>query len=307
MRSRTMDGGTFRPIHRGKLSQPFLMGYDTSCDRGGILVQAEYRMWDSFKGYPRRTAQADMKASQFERIRDDGILVVDGFISGEIAEQFALAIERLAELELGKGGARPVSGNGYYVRNLIEKDRVFHPLLRSKAIGIARMLLGPRVSMRVDSRIAFAGIGGAGVPWHIHFPGVSEPSPPWFSPPHSLHCLIYLDDVGPDEGALRVIPCSYTKPFLRPEEIDEGSAVSILPRRGDCVFMHGNTWHRTDASSEHSKQRTLMFLGFTAAWVQGDSNAGGQPRSGVVPYVDPSTSWEGDPEELDELLARFRW
>lgn len=129
--------GTFRPIHRGKLSQPFLMGYDTSCDRGGILVQAEYRMWDSFKGYPRRTAQADMKASQFERIRDDGILVVDGFISGEIAEQFALAIERLAELELGKGGARPVSGNGYYVRNLIEKDRVFHPLLRSKAIGIA--------------------------------------------------------------------------------------------------------------------------------------------------------------------------
>jgi hypothetical protein len=226
-------------------------------------------------------------------------------------EQVALARERVDELtdaELAQAGAHPIPGNGYYVRDLIDKDEHFHRYLRFEpTLSIARAVLGPQVWLRTESRTAFEEVEDASVIWHIHMPVIPDPTPPFFSPPHQVHFLIYLDDVGPEEGPLELIPGSHLDPTLtraRVEALD--GAVELSPSAGDCLVLHGNLWHRTRPSSARCARRRLLFLGYGPAWLRGQRRpVPGQP-SHAGPRLSDDLMADAD-AETGELLERFLW
>ena len=83
-------------------------------------------------------------------------------------------------------------------------------------------------------------------PWHQHLRVISNPLPPWFSRPHCIDCLIYLDDLNEDTGAVAVVPGSHdwldkaTPNVYGPVE----GEVELRVEAGGGVLIHGNLWHR---------------------------------------------------------------
>lgn len=270
--------------------------------------QVQFQILDHFRGCPAITIDSPVSTDQLHQLEQSGFIGVRGLIGANECIRLRLKLDELAELELESFGARRVTGNGYYVRDLLLKDRAFLPFLSwDPMIRLARIMLGPKVRVRVDSRIAFADEPGAGVPWHIHFPGLSEPLPPWFSYPQAMHVLTYFGEVGPDEGPLLVVPGSHRQ-TLNPDNIDQEQVVEIRPQAGDSIVMHGNLWHRTLPSKPDAARRYVLFVGYTSAWVVGDSWASGQPVAGSdSPIFDPRAGWAGSKAELQELLGEFRW
>lgn len=240
-------------------------------------------------------------------LADQGFLYLQGLLDSGVCADLVGRLDRLVEHEHQVRGGVSVPGNGYYVRDLIYKDAAFFPFFAwEPMLALARAMLGPKVQARVDSRVATVGEAGVGVPWHVHYPASTDPPPAWFSPPHSLHLLVYLDDIGVAEGALDVLPGSHRTP-RPPRETDIAGAVSLRPAAGDCVAMHGNLWHKTVPTHPDAGPRHVLFVGYTAAWVISDSRAGGQPAPSPSRRVDPASLWSGDRIELEELLGEFKW
>ena len=76
---------------------------------------------------------------------------------------------------------------------------------------MARPRLGANVEGRWSARVSFAvpSAEPQDTPWHQHLRVVPDPVPPWFSRPHAIDCLIYLDDLNDSTGALAVVPGSH--------------------------------------------------------------------------------------------------
>lgn len=270
--------------------------------RSGELPTVRYTTLDNFRGYPVTELTSPVPGPSLDHLATRGYLHLRNVLGTDDCGDLAARLDRLVAHEIGTLGAQLVLGNGYYVRDLVYKDAEFTRFLAwEPMLELARLMLGPRVRSRVDSRVALTDESGVGVPWHIHFPGATHPPPPWFSTPHALHLLVYLDQVGTAEGALEVVPGSHLSP-LRPEDATDEATVQILPRAGDCVAMHGNLLHRTRPTADAPGPRHVLFIGYTAAWVVGDTRAGGQPLREHERPVDPAAHWHGTRAELDDLL-----
>ena len=146
--------------------------------------------------------------------------------------------------------------------------------------------------------------------WHVHMPGALDPLPPWYSEPHSLTCLIYLNDVTPTEGALRLAPGSHRDRSFHPSddsELDETS-IALLPHCGDCVLAHGNLWHRTDPPLASARNRTLLLVMYTPAWLEPTHRISGQAAIAPDEHLRTTARRLGvSPSEFDELTGRFNW
>ena len=155
---------------------------------------------------------------ELDSLDRDGYLVRERVIEGEWLESLRSAIDRMAEAEWPE--IRPYSEDnlperswGAILRHLLDKDATFHELIAwPPALSVARAMMGPLALVRVrgmHARITFAGEEPQDIPWHQHLRVVSEPLPPWFSQPHAIDCLIYLDELSDETGALSVIPGSH--------------------------------------------------------------------------------------------------
>ena len=116
--------------------------------------------------------------------------------------------------------------------------------------------MGPLVCLRgLSARVSFAGAEPQDTPWHQHLRVVPSPLPPWFSRPHAIDCLIYLDDLNDETGALSVVPGSHhwldrEPPPLRYEPL-AGEQTLRLPA-GSMVIIHSNLWHRALHARRHA-------------------------------------------------------
>ena len=277
---------------------------------GGERVEVAYRLAGIDAGRLAAPIEADATGGELAAFLADGYLPRPAQFSEEEVAAFGDAVDRLAELELAEPDVRAIPGNGYYVADLMAKDPVFHVLLRhAELTGIARALLGPQVSVRTDARVAFAETAGVALEWHIHMPVIPDPMPPLFSYPHQVHCLIYLDDITPDEGALQLLPGSHrTATLTRAELAAQPGILEFRPQAGDCMVLHGNLWHRTEPSSAAAGRRRLLIHGYGPAWLKGDRRpAPGQlaPAEGVPTLLDELRA--GRDEEIVELLDGFTW
>lgn len=247
---------------------------------------------------------------QFDSLVEQGYTVLRQLVSSDEAAGLADLLETMASGELAEGASET---NGYYYcRNLVTKHRVFgrwatHPVL----LPIARALLGYQVRAQLDARLVQEGAVDTGIDYHVHMPGALDPLPPWYSRPHNVNCLVYLEDVTDQEGALAVVPRSHewgAPVGSQTSEVLE-SEVLLYSRRGDCVVTHGNLWHRALSAKPHARRRVVFFVAYVPAWLQSHAEVSGQIEPSDSGVSLPVSARDLGISEVDfrDLMGGFRW
>ena len=161
-------------------------------------------------------------------------------------------------------------------------------------------MMGPLVRLRgLTARVSFAGAETHETPWHQHLRVIPSPLPPWFSQPHAIDCLIYLDELNDDAGALSVVPGSHRwldrePPQLQYEPMADEKTLR-LPA-GSMVIIHSNLWHR--ALPTMVGNRRMLILSYTPSWLRESPHGGKPPADGLT-----SELLANDDPEIRELLG----
>jgi ectoine hydroxylase-related dioxygenase (phytanoyl-CoA dioxygenase family) len=234
---------------------------------------------------PERIIEVQASPEQTEAFVKNGYLVFERFFSPAQTHRLRDALDAVAADE-GHSARSGKDWGGIYLRHLMEKHEAFLEMFRLEPfLSLARATLGPQVQvLPMTGRIALPDDDGQATPWHIHQRVVPTPRPPFFSPPHVLDALIYLDDIGDDSGPLCMVPGSHLwedREFPGgPHDDIEGQVLVRVPA-GSVVLIHGNLWHRALPTTPGGDVRRLLILPYTHAWTQLPS-FGERPRNGLM-------------------------
>lgn len=243
---------------------------------------------------PHRHVEAAVTEQGLANFQRDGFLVLPNAIAPDQAQRLIEATERIASDEGMKPGA-----SGMFLRHLMDKDEAFVELLdHPQFLPVARLMLGPMVrALPVTARIAVPGAESQSVDWHIHQRLVPKPMPAFFSLPIVIDTLIYLDDVDEETGPLQVVPGSHliTDHGIADHSADQDGQVTLMPRAGDAIMMHGNVWHRALPTTERGHRRRLIIFPVAPAWVELPS-FGHRPENGLLAAL--ATDADDDFKEL---------
>ena len=233
--------------------------------------------------------EVDVHASteELQTFAEIGYLIREVLFQGEALQKLRDALDRLEEQEWEKRD-RAIAGKkgwGFIPRHLMDKDEVFLELLKFQpTLSIARAMMGPLVRLRgLSARITYPGDGREHqTPWHQHLRVIPNPIPPWFSRPHCIDCLIYLDDLNEDTGAVAVVPGSHDWLDKVPPTVHEPikGEVELRVKAGGGVLIHGNLWHR-GLPTLHTKRR-MLILSYTPTWLRKSPHGGAQPEDGLT-------------------------
>lgn len=225
---------------------------------------------------------------ELQAFAERSYLIREALFQGEALQKLRDALDRLEEREWEKRDSAIASkrGWGFIPRHLMDKDEAFLELLKFQPVlSIVRAMMGPLVRLRgLSARITYPGDERQHqTPWHQHMRVVSNPIPPWFSRPHCIDCLIYLDDLNEDTGAVVVVvPGSHdwldkATPNIY-EPID--GEVELQVEAGGAVLIHGNLWHR--ALPTLRSKRRMLILGYTPTWLRRSPHGGDPPEDGLT-------------------------
>ena len=241
----------------------------------------------------RRDVAVCATSDELEALDRDGFLIREAAIDGDWLESLRGALDRLTEQEWpahrppsdAHTDELPSRSWGIILRHLLDKDAAFHALLAwPPALSVARAMMGPLVRLRgLSARVSFAGAEPQDTPWHQHLRVIPNPLPPWFSRPHAIDCLIYLDDLDNDTGTLSVVPGSHhwldrEPPPLRYQPVP-GEETLRLPA-GSLAIIHSNLWHR--ALSTRTGMRRVLILSYTPCWLRESPHGGPAPDDGLT-------------------------
>lgn len=254
-------------------------------------------------GEPRfRDVEVHATPKELTEFDESGVLVRPEMFKDEHLERLRDAMDRLFASEVDVDGRKTQERSwGVILRYLEDKDPVFLDLIQHPPIvSIARAMMGPSVRLRgLSARFSWPGEEVQSAPYHQHLRVNTLPRPPWFSDPHCLDALIYLDDLNDDTGPVCVVPGSHKwvdrEPPYRHYDPVEQERVLRVPA-GTAVLMHGNIWHRTYPTV--GAKRRMLILSYTPCWLR-RSPHGTPPEH---PLTD--TVLENASEELLELLGR---
>lgn len=224
---------------------------------------------------------------ELQTFAETGYLIRDSLFEGEALQKLRDALDRLEEREWEKRDKAINSkrGWGFIPRHLMDKDDAFLELLKFQPVlSIVRAMMGPLVRLRgLSARITYPGDDRQHqTPWHQHMRVVSNPIPLWFSRPHCIDCLIYLDDLNEDTGVVAVVPGSHDwldKATPNTYQPIEGE-VQLQVKAGDAVLIHGNLWHR--ALPTLRSKRRMLILGYTPTWLRRSPHGGDPPEDGLT-------------------------
>lgn len=253
-----------------------------------------------------RPVEVHARPDEIEELVTNGFLMRRDMFTDETLDRMRAAVDRLEIEERTHPNGEHVPNNGFYLRYLRDKDEVFRDLMFFEPpLSIARAVLGPQVWFDADARIAYEGQAGKHVPWHIHKRVVPDPLPPFFSYPHGIHCLLYLDSIGDDEGALVVLPGSHgdnTIDLPDGDTRDMPGQQLLFPAAGDCLVVHANLWHRTIPTTAACKRRRLVLFGYEPSWTKSAVARGVKPVNPLTAPLRGSTD-----DQLGELLDEWHW
>jgi len=215
---------------------------------------------------------------------DDGYVVKKSIISNEWLTKLNSALDDLIDKSrsLTKSDGTFVLENGHSAENprlrriafLDELNPVFHEFLRGSNLpDIAADILGPDVRFRECLiNIKWAG-GGQEVKWHQDFP---------FYPLTNRavgQFLICLDDVGPEQGPLQVVPGSHRGPIYEHYDSDDNwlgyieyeklidanldSAVDLTGPAGTVTVHHCCVLHAS-RPNHSTKGRPMLLITYAA-------------------------------------------
>ncbi len=241
---------------------------------------------------PRETGQhweIDVLATpeELHAFAENGYLIREKLFEGQALQRLRNALDRLEDQERKKRDNALASkrGWGFIPRHLMDKDETFLELLKFQPVlSIVRAMMGPLVRLRgLSARITYPGDEREHqTPWHQHMRVVPNPIPPWFSRPHCIDCLIYLDDLNEDTGEVAIVPGSHDwldKATPSTYEPINGE-VKLQVKAGDAVFIHGNLWHR--ALPTLRAKRRMLILGYTPTWLRKSPHGGDPPQDGLT-------------------------
>ena len=202
-------------------------------------------------------------------------MIKSSFITASGLKKFRAALSFVVRNERAPRGDQSDSCFGsLYLRYLIDKHKVFFDLFKSKVtLSIAQSVLGPQIKFdEITARITDLSTNSASTPWHIHHRVIPEPLPPFFVHPHSVECLLYLDNLDQETGPLCVLPGSHRHTnMIYPlnDSKDKPGQQILCLKAGDCLIMHPNLWHRGMPSMKKSGLRSTNYLwvfAFMAFW-----------------------------------------
>jgi phytanoyl-CoA dioxygenase PhyH len=209
-------------------------------------------------------------------IDDDGFTIVDNV--GSAAQVAAL----LAELtDVGQRGGIQRRGGVLAIRNLLELVPSVARLARSTSLrGIAESVLGPDcfavrgilfdktpatnwkvawhqdLTIAVKERLDVPGFG----PWSEKA-GVVSVQPPVSVLKNMITIRVHLDDCGPDNGPVRVLPGSHQSGRLDVSEIEEWrkvtAPVETIARRGAALVMRPLLLHASSPATQPGHRRVV--------------------------------------------------
>jgi len=256
--------------------------------------------------FPSVSADIEVSATpeELQQFEQSGYLVREGLFSGEALVALQDALDRLEERE-SSPFQDPKTGKkswGWIPRHLMDKDPAFLDLLKFQpTLSVARAMMGPLVRLRgLSARISYPASTPQQTPWHQHMRVITDPLPPWFSRPHCIDVLIYLDDLNDDTGPVAIVPGSHNWLDRAPphdvyESVD--GELEVRVEAGGGVMIHGNLWHRGMPTLR--AKRRMLILSYTPTWLRKSPHGGPQPEDGLTQDV-----LDGEDEEARILLGK---
>ena len=202
----------------------------------------------------------------------DGFAVVPAALPADLLDHLAASVEPLlAELTRIQGGVRDVLARVPVVRELAASDALrkwVEPVLGPDCVAVNALLFDKAdgrnwkvpyhqdVTLRFRRRVELPGFG----PWWEKG-GVPHTWPPAAVLERLLAVRVHLDDCGPDNGPLRVLPGSHRSGVLSSEEIEGWKARAAeevgCARRGDVLVMRPLLLHASSAASRPQRRRVI--------------------------------------------------
>jgi ectoine hydroxylase-related dioxygenase (phytanoyl-CoA dioxygenase family) len=253
-----------------------------------------------------RNVDVCASTDEIDHFAKQGFLVRERLFGGEQLDAMRNAMDELEQGELKRPGNTGIEtmGNfgGLFIRHLMDKHVVYRDLLKFQPLlSIARAMLGPMVQIRgFSARIAYPEYPNQGTQWHIHQQVVPDPIPPFFSYPHGIDTLIYLDDITQKTGPLCVLPGSHLQPhFSLPngDFDDKPGQIELCVPAGTAVMIHSNVWHLAKGMQPDGHKRRLVIITYTPTWLRA-APYGVKPKDGLLKELEESN----DPE-IRELLG----
>ena len=252
---------------------------------------------------------------EIEQLAEQGYLIREALFQGEQLERLRGALDEVETAEVAAdprsdgeetGQSSVVSRSkrfgGWFPRYLMDKHPAFLELIGFQpTLSVARAVLGPFVRIRqLGGRVSYPCEPNQETQWHLHRRTVPKPLPAFFSFPHTLDCLIYLDELNDANGTLAIVPGSHRRIHdpLPADCYDElpGQRVVRGPA-GTCMIMHSNLWHRALPTRPDGEKRRLLILCYGPTWMR-YSPFGVKPEDSLVDaFLDEADS------ETQELLG----
>lgn len=189
--------------------------------------------------------------AQSDHFREHGYVIVPDAVSPNYLGQLQEAAGALLREHPGVGT----------LRNLLSLSPVFEGLIdEHAAFPLLERLIGDDIQLlSIDMRACPP--GGGSMAWHVDLPFFCLVL-------ISLNTALYLDDLTPENGALRLVPKSHLRPFsLGPEEryaALPGEVVVECPA-GTMVVFSDCLWHRT-GENRTEKPRRGVFTYYGHFW-----------------------------------------
>ncbi|MDQ3813784.1 MAG: phytanoyl-CoA dioxygenase family protein [Armatimonadota bacterium] len=202
-----------------------------------------------------------MGAEVQELFNGDGFVVVPHLFSVAEVKSFKAEIERILDevrAEMSAAGKDPAHAlrTGVYV-GLAARSEFFRQALRdARLLDVLQGIMGPHIEFLSDKVVYKNAATSFASPWHQDWP--------YWRGCHKISIWVALDDATPANGCLRLIPGSHQAALLhdgdtsdkmgfdnrlRPELVDESTAVTAAVEAGGAVFFHDLTIHGSHRST----------------------------------------------------------
>jgi ectoine hydroxylase-related dioxygenase (phytanoyl-CoA dioxygenase family) len=209
------------------------------------------------------------------QLAEHGFCVIPGVLRGAELARAQSALESAIELTAkGEAGTfNPMldpNASSIRVNNLPDFGPVFVDLLRHpQALPIVRRLLGP--DAYVSNFTANVALPGAGS-MRIHSDQALVMPGPW-AECFAMNIIWCLDDIHPENGATRYIPCSHryrTLADIPADALDKLEAFTAPA--GSIIAMEGRLWHTSGPNSTLNERRALLFAYYTRGFLRAQVN-----------------------------------
>ncbi len=268
-----------------------------------VGYELKYKIRNQNWENPYRNLQVHASQDEIARFATEGYLVRESLVSPQETQGLRVALDELAEKEIGTVGiSKSQNFGGLFLRHLMDKHPAFLELFEFQpTLSVARAMLGPQVQiLPLTARISYPDQPNQETHWHIHQRVIPDPMPPFFCQPHVIDCLIYLDEVNDANGPLCVVPGSHLRMHedLPPDLYEElPGQITLRFPAGSCVIIHGNLWHRAMPTLPEGTVRRVLILPYAAAWLKLPS-FGAKPTDGLLKTLE-----SGANQETQELLG----